>query len=76
LLLRGCRLGENQTLKWSYLDLDTCLAFLPDSNTGQKTLYLGSVAVKMLKSILVRTDNPYVIVGDIEGQDLTYMQKL
>lgn len=75
LLLTGCRLGEIQTLKWSYLDLDTCLAFLPDSKTGRKTLYLGSVAVKLLKSIPRRKDNPYVITGDVEGKYLTDMQK-
>ena len=75
LLLTGCRLGEVQTLKWAYLDLDTCLAFLPDSKTGRKTLYLGSVAVKLLKSIPRRTSNPYVIVGDIDGHHLTDMQK-
>jgi integrase len=75
LLLTGCRLGEIQTLKWSYLDLVTCLAFLPDSKTGRKTLYLGSVAIKLLRSIPRRTGNPYVIVGDIESQYLTDMQK-
>jgi integrase len=75
LLLTGCRLGEIQTLKWSYLDLDTCLAFLPDSKTGRKTLYLGSVAVKLLRSIPRRQDNPYVVTGDVEGQHLTDMQK-
>ena len=75
LLLTGCRLGEIQTLKWSYLDLDTCLAFLPDSKTGRKTLYLGSVAVKLLRTIPRRRDNPYVVTGDVEGQHLTDMQK-
>jgi integrase len=75
LLLTGRRLGEIQTLKWLYLDLDTCLAFLPDSKTGRKTLHLGSVAVKLLKSIPSRKDNPYVITRDIEGQHLTDMQK-
>jgi integrase len=75
LLLTGCRLGEIQTLKWSYLDLDTCLAFLPDSKTGRKTLYLGSVAVKLLQSIPRRKNNLYVITGDVEGQHLTDMQK-
>lgn len=75
LLLTGCRLGEIQTLKWSYLDLDTCLAFLPDSKTGRKTLYLGSVAVKLLKSLPRRLDNPFVVMGDIEAQHLTDMQK-
>jgi integrase len=75
LLLTGCRLGEIQTIKWCYLDLDSCLAFLPDSKTGRKTLYLGSVAVKLLKSIPRCKDNPYVIQGDVEGQHLTDMQK-
>jgi integrase len=75
LLLTGCRLGEIQTLKWSYLDIDTCLAFLPDSKTGRKTLYLGSVAVKLLKSIPRRKNNLYVITGEVEGQCLTDMQK-
>jgi integrase len=75
LLLTGCRLGEIQTLKWSYLDLDTCLAFLPDSKTGRKTLYLGSVAVRLLRTIPRRRDNPYVVIGDVEGQHLTDMQK-
>lgn len=75
LLLTGCRLGEIQILKWSYLDLDTCLAFLPDSKTGRKTLYLGSVAVKLLRTIPRRRDNPYVVTGDVEGQHLTDMQK-
>ncbi len=55
--------------------LDTCLAFLPDSKTGRKTLYLGSVAVKLLHSIPRRKTNPYVITGDVEGQHLTDMQK-
>ena len=75
LLLTGCRLGEIQTLKWTYLDLDTCLAFLPDSKTGRKTLYLGSFAVKLLKSIPRSRDNPYVIAGDLQGEHLTDMQK-
>lgn len=52
-----------------------CLAFLPDSKTGRKTLYLGSVAVKLLNSIPRRTNNSYVITGDVEGHHLTDMQK-
>jgi integrase len=75
LLPTGCRLGEIQSLKWSYLDLHRCLAFLPDSKTGRKTLYLGSVAVKLLRSIPRLKNNPYVITGDIEGQHLTDMHK-
>jgi integrase len=75
LILTGCRLGEIQTLKWSYLDLDRHLAFLPDSKTGKKTLYLGAVAVELLKSLPKMKDNPYVITGEVGGQYLTDMQK-
>ncbi len=75
LLLTGCRLGEIQTLKWSYLDLDAHLAFLPDSKTGKKTLYLGAVAIELFRSIPKIKDNPYVITGDIEGHYLSDMQK-
>lgn len=39
LILTGCRLGEIQTLKWSYIAADTLR--LPDSKTGAKTVYLG-----------------------------------
>lgn len=41
----------------------------------RKTLYLGSVAVKLVKSIPRQPGNLYVITGDIEGQHLTDMQK-
>jgi integrase len=39
------------------------------------TLYLGSVAVKLLKSIPHRRNKPYVVAGNIEVQYLTDMQK-
>lgn len=75
LILTGCRLGEIQTLKWSYLNLDARLAFLPDSKTGKKTLYLGAAAVELLKSLTRLKGNPFVIVGEVEGQHLTDMQR-
>lgn len=37
LLLTGCRLGEIQRLKWSYVDLGASRIRLPDSKTGAKT---------------------------------------
>jgi integrase len=75
LLLTGCRLGEIQTLKWSFLDLDAHLAFLPDSKSGKKTLYLGAAAVQLLSGLTKIKDNPYVIPEDIEGHYLSDMQK-
>ncbi|WP_312798593.1 tyrosine-type recombinase/integrase [Tianweitania sp.] len=75
LLLTGCRLGEIQTLKWDYVDLDAGLLRLPDSKTGAKLVAIGEAAVDVFKAISKCKNNPYVITGTIEGQHLTDMQK-
>lgn len=75
LLLTGCRLGEIQTLKWEYVDLQAGLLRLPDSKTGAKLVPIGNAVIEALKSIPKVNNNPYVITGRIEGQHLTDMQK-
>src|SRR5215217_653197 len=75
LLLTGCRLGEVQTLKWDYVDLEAGLLRLPDSKTGAKLVAIGQAAVEVLKSIPKVKNNPYVIAGAVEGQHLIDMQK-
>lgn len=73
LLLTGCRLGEIQTLKWDYIQ-GNCLR-LPDSKTGAKKVYLGEAALEVLFKIERVKNNPYVIVGNKEGQYITDLQK-
>ena len=75
LLLTGCRLGEVQTLKWDYVDLDAGLLRLPDSKGGAKLVAIGQAVVEVLKAIPKVKNNPYVITGNVEGQHLTDMQK-
>lgn len=75
LLLTGCRLGEIQTLKWDYVDLEAGVLRLPDSKTGAKLVPIGLAAIEALKSIPKVKNNPYVITGRVEGQHLTDMQK-
>lgn len=41
----------------------------------RKLIPIGEAAINVLKSIPRRADNPYVIIGTIEGQHLTDMQK-
>lgn len=73
LILTGCRLGEIQTLKWSYIQGNS--AMLPDSKTGAKRVYLGAAALVVLAGIERLADNPYVITGKLPGSHLTDMQK-
>jgi integrase len=75
LLLTGCRLSEIQTLKWDYVDLDESEINLPDSKTGAKTVHLGEAARTVLEKLPHVKDNPYVIVGNVEGNYLTDLQK-
>jgi integrase len=73
LILTGCRLGEIQTLKWDYIQETS--AWLPDSKTGAKRIYLGPAALQLLSKIQRYDDNPYVITGKLTGSHLTDMQK-
>lgn len=73
LILTGARLGEIQTLKWEYIKGNS--AWLPDSKTGAKQVYLGPTALEMLKAVKRLPDNPYVITGKLKGSHLTDMQK-
>lgn len=75
LLLTGCRLGEIQTLKWDYVDMQTRVLRLPDSKTGAKIVPIGKAAIDVLNDIPKLKNNPYVITGRIEGQYLTDIQK-
>ncbi len=75
LILTGCRLSEIQKLKWSYVDLKSKMILLPDSKTGKKTIYLGQAAVEELQRTPKISGNSHVIVGNIDGQYLSDMQK-
>src|SRR5262249_30185214 len=75
LLLTGARLSEILTLKWEYVDLYRDLLNLPDSKTGEKVIHLNGPAKDVLKSLIRLSNNPYVIVGQVEGQHLVNLQK-
>ncbi|ANG97783.1 hypothetical protein A8A54_15605 [Brucella pseudogrignonensis] len=51
LLLTGCRLREILHLRWSEVDFERGLLFLPDSKTGRKTVVLSEAAIEVLQSI-------------------------
>lgn len=63
LALTGCRKSEILTLRWSYVDFERRLLFLPDSKSGKKMVPLGAEAIAVLKSLKRIPDNPYLLPG-------------
>jgi len=70
LALTGARVGEILGLKWSEIDFERAIALLPESKTGQKTLYLNQAVREILRDISSTPENPYVFSGRRKGQCL------
>ncbi|WP_081421698.1 site-specific integrase [Tardiphaga robiniae] len=65
LLFTGARKSEILNLRWRELDLERGLFLLPDSKTGQKTLYLNPATLQVLASL--PRIGEYVIAGSKIG---------
>lgn len=72
LILTGCRLGEIQTLQWSFIT-DGGME-LPDTKTGARRIPLPSAARAVLSALPRNLGNPYVIVGKLPGKHATDFQ--
>ncbi len=75
LLLTGARLREILDLRWSYVDLERGLLFLPDSKTGRKTIVLSGAAMVIIetlaekdKAAIRKAGDSYVIRGLEDGK--------
>ncbi|KAI95187.1 integrase [Rhodomicrobium udaipurense JA643] len=75
LALTGARLNEILTLHWSYVDLQRCMLFLPDSKTGRKPVRLNDEAVAVLTALPRLNSNLYVLPGRRDGIHLVNLQK-
>ncbi|MBC37685.1 MAG: integrase [Oceanicaulis sp.] len=73
LLLTGCRLSEIQKAKWSWVRGNVLV--LPDAKTGPRRVLLSRSTVELLSALPRLPDNPYIIIGHIEGQHVTDLQK-
>jgi len=65
LLFTGCRLREILGLRWSEVDFERGMLFLPDSKTGRKTVVLNAPAMAVLAT-LPRIGG-FVIAGESAG---------
>ena len=68
LLFTGARLREVLDLRWSDIDLERGIIFLPDSKTGRKPIYISEPADAVLKAIPRVAGNDFVIAGGLEGR--------
>jgi len=57
LLFTGARLSEILTVEWRLVDLQRGLLALPDSKTGQKTIFLNEGAIEILNDIPKQPNN-------------------
>ncbi len=65
IMLTGSRLREILHLRWSEVDLERGLLFLPDSKTGRKTVVLSAAALAVLNEM--PRVGIYVVAGDSAG---------
>ena len=75
LCLTGARLGEILKLKWEYVNWEKGTLDLPDSKTGEKSIYLNEAAKDTLAKIMRQVNNPYVICGAKPGEHIVNLQK-
>lgn len=75
LLFTGARLGEVLNLRWDYIDFENQQIRLPDSKTGQKSIYLNAPALLVLSELPRLEENPFVICGEKAGRHLVNLQK-
>lgn len=73
LIYTGCRLSEILTLRWDYVT--THHLELPDSKTGRRRIPLPREAYDILMDLPREPENPYVILGEVEGAPLVNLQK-
>lgn len=65
LLLSGCRLREILHLRWSEIDFERGMLFLPDSKTGKKSVVLNAPALSILADL--KRVGQYVIASTSAG---------
>lgn len=75
LIYTGARLNEILTLRWDWVDMERGCLNLPDSKTGRKIIHLSPPAQELLTNLPKVKNNPFVIVGEIEGSHRINLRK-
>ncbi len=75
LIFTGCRRNEILTLRWTDVNLMRATLSLRETKTGSRLIYLSAPAISVIKPLPRVSKNPYVIVGEREGQHLVNLRK-
>jgi integrase len=75
LLFTGARLNEILSLRWTWIDWERCIARLPDSKTGRRTLALTDPAIQLLHRIRPLSDSTFVLPGNRAGSHFIGIQR-
>jgi integrase len=73
LLLTGCRPNEIASLQWAFVDLSRGVIRLPESKTGEKSIFLSKPAVALLKRWPRFAESPFVFPGNGRRQKGEHM---
>jgi integrase len=75
LLFSGARRGEILSLEWDWIDFERGFAFLPDSKSGRKQLYLSAPALEILAKLPRLEKNRFVICSELPGQHIADLKR-
>ncbi len=75
LIFTGARRGEILSMKWDWVDFERSFAFLPDSKSGKKQIYLSAPALEILSKLPRLEGNPHVVCNELPGQCLTDLKR-
>jgi len=75
LMFTGCRRNEILELQWKDVKIERAMFLLPETKTGARPVYLSAPALSVLARLPRVNKNPFVIVGDKEGQRLVNLRK-
>jgi integrase len=75
LIFTGCRRNEILEVQWKDVKIERAMFLLPETKTGPRPVYLSAPALSVLAGLPRVSKNPFVIVGDKEGQRLVNLRK-
>lgn len=76
LIFTGCRRNEVLELQWKDVKIERAMLLLPETKTGARPVYLSAPALTVLAALPKVSNNPFVIVGEKQGQHLVNLRKV
>jgi integrase len=75
LIFTGYRRNEILELQWKDVRTERAMFLLPETKTGPRPVYLSAPALSVLAGLPRVSKNPFVIIGDKDGQRPVNLRK-